>query len=105
MGVPFRGCRLHSISRGWPVEASTLLQSHPSGSIFFRALVARAIGTWVNWWFQKPDHHVGPTRHPRMHGVVPEQQAEGRVVGIGRLAADDVARVDVLEVDLPAAAG
>ena len=26
----------------------------PSGSIRFRADVARPIGTCVNWWFQKP---------------------------------------------------
>ena len=32
----------------------TLLQSAPSGSIRFRADMARPIGTCVNWWFQKP---------------------------------------------------
>lgn len=44
----------YSIFRGWPVEAITLFHSHPSGSIFFRSEVAREIGTWTNWWFQKP---------------------------------------------------
>ena len=33
---------------------ATLLQSGPSGSIRFRADVARPMGTCVNWWFQKP---------------------------------------------------
>ena len=88
------------IRRGWPVDASTLLQSQPSGSIFFRWLVARAIGTWVNWWFQRPTTMFGPAAHAGMHGVLAQQQAEGRVVGVGRLAADDVAGVDVLEVAL-----
>jgi len=38
---------------GWPVEASTALQSVPVGSTFLRSQTAREIGTWVNWWFQK----------------------------------------------------
>jgi hypothetical protein len=46
--------RPHLRSRAWPVDASTLLQSDPSGSIFLRAETAREMGTWVNWWFQKP---------------------------------------------------
>ena len=44
----------HIMSRGCPVDASTLLQSHPSGSIFFFLDTAREIGTWVNSPFQKP---------------------------------------------------
>ncbi len=34
-----------------------------------------------------------------MDGVVAQQQAIGRVIGVGRQAADDVAGVDVLQID------
>jgi hypothetical protein len=38
----------YTIGSGWPVQESTLLQSLPSGSIFFRAATAKEMGTWVN---------------------------------------------------------
>src|SRR5208283_5475007 len=45
---------VHLSIAGCPVEARMLLQSHPSGSIFLRCETASGVGTWVNWWFQKP---------------------------------------------------
>ena len=39
-------------SRGCPVDASTLVQSSPSGSISCARRPRAAIGTCVNWWFQ-----------------------------------------------------
>ena len=41
------------MSRGCPVEARTLDQSAPSGSIFLRSDTASRIGTCVKRWFQK----------------------------------------------------
>ena len=61
------------------------------------------MGTWVNWWFQNPTTMFVRPAHPGMHGAVPQEQAEGRIVGVGRHAPDRVARVDVLEADLDAA--
>jgi len=86
------------MSAGCPVEASTLLQRTPSGSISCAGDTAREMGTWVNWWFQKPHDHVRPAAHACMHGALPELQAEGRVHGVpARHAPDRVARVDILE--------
>src|SRR6516164_10080995 len=48
------------------------------------------------------DHHVGLTGHSGIHCGIPKQLAEGRVAGVRGQAADDVARVDVLQADLEA---
>ena len=46
------------------------------------------------------DHHVRPPAHPRMHGTLAEEKAEGRIAWIGRHTPDHVTGVDVFEVDL-----
>ena len=46
------------------------------------------------------DEHACFARHPRVDGVLGENAAEDAVAGVGGHAADDVARVDVLEIDL-----
>jgi len=55
MGILLKNhCAHHRMLRGCPVEARTLLQSHPSGSIFFFLDTAREMGTWVNSPRQNP---------------------------------------------------
>ena len=46
------------------------------------------------------DHHAGLARHPGVDGVATQIQAENPVLGRGRHTADDIARVDVFEVEL-----
>ena len=46
------------------------------------------------------DDDVGPSAHPGMDGIVTEKQAEGRIMGICRLAPNDAARVYVLNGNL-----
>ena len=78
----------------------TVLQTHPSGSIFLRVDTAMGIGTWVNSATPVAHHHVGSPRHARVDRVLAEEQTERRVVSIGRHAPDGVAGIDVLEVQL-----
>src|SRR5512135_2289397 len=50
----------------------------------------------------EPDDHSGPAGHARMDGILAEEQAEGRVVGIRLLTPDHVTGVYILKADLPA---
>ena len=42
------------------------------------------------------DHHVRPARHARMNRILPHLQAEEGIIGIGGLAPDDIAGVNIL---------
>ena len=46
------------------------------------------------------DQHVGPACHSRMDRVVPQQETEYGIVRTRRHAADRIAGVDVLKIDL-----
>ena len=48
----------------------------------------------------KPDDHAGSACHPSVDSVMPQKQAECRVVSIGRNASYGVAGVYVLQIDL-----
>lgn len=43
---------------------------------------------------------VGPSAHPGMDGIVTQEQTKSRIMGICRLAPNDVARVYVLNGNL-----
>lgn len=45
-------------------------------------------------------HHLRLAGHARMYRILPQQQAESRIPGIGRKTPDGVARVDVLQLHL-----
>ena len=51
------------------------------------------------------DHHVGPARHAGVDRPTGQVVAKELIGDRGRHAADDVAGIDVLEVDRPAASG
>jgi len=46
------------------------------------------------------DEHIGSARHPRVNGVMSQEETERRIVRIRGHAADHVARVNILQVDL-----
>ena len=48
------------------------------------------------------DHHVRAACHARMHRAVPQQQAEGRVMGNCLKAPDNIARVDIFQAHINA---
>lgn len=55
-----------------------LFQSHPSGSIFFRSRVAREIGTWTNWWFQKATTVLDGPVIPAWTALCPRSRQNGK---------------------------
>ena len=48
------------------------------------------------------DDHAGPARHAGVYGIMPHQQAEGRVMRVRLLTPDHITGVYVLKVDLHA---
>ncbi len=90
----------YRISLGCPVAVRTLFQTHPSGSTFLRFEVAMGMGTWVNSLRPETDHHVGPSCHTGMNGILSQEETEGGIIGIRRHAPYGVTRIDVLQADL-----
>ena len=45
-------------------------------------------------------HHIGPTRHARVHRTVTQKKAEYRIMWIGRRAPDGIAGIDIFQTDL-----
>ncbi len=46
------------------------------------------------------DQHIGFAGHAGMDRVLAQEAAKDPVTGIGRLAADDITGIDILQVDL-----
>jgi len=45
------------------------------------------------------DHHIGFSGHTGMDGMLAQKPAINAITGVGRLTADDVAGIDVFEID------
>src|SRR3990172_7618640 len=103
VGFGWQGTKLtanrstQGLTSGLPRRLEHSLPKMPAWVNLFSLMHGKCNGNVHKVLVPVPDDHIRPPRQTCMNGILPQQQAKCRIVGIRREAADYIARIDVLQ--------